>query len=64
MPVPRGKYHGLYIELKRQHGGRIAPEQTAWIEELMKQGYYVAICKGWEAAAKIIIEYLSQKTEE
>lgn len=43
LPVPRGHFHGLYIELKRKRGGRIEPEQTAWLERLMKQGYSVAI---------------------
>ena len=27
LPVPRGKYHGLYIELKRLYGGRVSPAQ-------------------------------------
>lgn len=58
LPVPRGKCHGLFIELKRQRGGRIAPEQTSWLEELMKQGYSVAICKGWKSAADVILNYL------
>lgn len=58
LPVPRGRFHGLYIELKRKRGGRIDPAQTAWLEELMKQGYSVAICHGWEAAAEIILNYL------
>lgn len=63
LPVPRGRFHGLYIELKRRRGGRIEPEQTAWLEELMKQGYSVAICRGWEAAAEIILKYLEGKND-
>lgn len=63
LPVPRGKYHGLYIELKRKRGGRIDPAQMAWIEALMKQGYSVAICKGWETAAEIILNYLEGKDD-
>ena len=27
LPLPRGGYHGLYIEMKRQKNGRISPEQ-------------------------------------
>lgn len=63
LPVPRGHFHGLYIELKRKRGGRIDPAQTAWLEGLMKQGYSVAICKGWEAAVDIILNYLEGKND-
>lgn len=58
LPVPRGGFHGLYIELKRRKGGRITEEQTEWINALAHQGYYTAICKGWEAAAEVIESYL------
>lgn len=61
LPVPRGGFHGLYIELKRLRGSKTSEEQTAWIQELAKQGYCVALCKGWEAAAKMIIDYLERR---
>lgn len=61
LPVARGGCHGLYIELKRQRGGRTSDLQTGWLEALMKQGYQVEVCKGWEAAAKTIIQYLEGK---
>lgn len=60
LPVARGANHGLYIELKRQRGGRISEER---IDGLLKQGYAAAICKGWQEAASVIIDYLRQKTE-
>ena len=63
LPVARGANHGLYIELKRQRGGRISEEQVRWIDGLLKQGYAAAICKGWQEAASVIIDYLRQKTE-
>ena len=34
------------------------------ILRLEKQGYFVALCKGWEAAAKVITEYLTMGGEE
>ena len=58
LPVPHGGYHGLFIELKRQAGGRVSTEQKEWIEKLREQGYRVEVCKGWEAAAEVIKEYL------
>lgn len=58
IPVARGGYHGLYIEMKRTRGGRISAKQAEWCEALMKQGYSVALCYGWEAAAETIMQYL------
>ena len=58
LPVARGQHHGLYIELKRKKGGRTSEKQSAWIDALEKQGYKAVVCLGWEAAAKVILEYL------
>ena len=58
LPVARGKYHGLYIELKRVKGGRVSAAQEEYIEALRKQGYKVAVCFGMEQARDVIIEYL------
>lgn len=63
LPVALGGYHGMYIELKRQKGGRTSPEQERWIEALKKQGYFVALCRGWESAAKLLLFYLSLPPE-
>lgn len=56
-PVARGKYHGLYIELK---AGKNKPteHQREWIAELRAQQYAVAVCYGWEEAAGILEKYL------
>ena len=61
LPVSRGGYHGLYIELKRLRGGKASDLQLAWMDKLMKQGYCVALCKGWEMAAQTIIDYLREE---
>lgn len=58
LPVPRGKYHGLYVELKRVDGGHATKEQLWWLEQLEWQGYAVTICRGWQAASKAIMNYL------
>ncbi len=63
LPVPRGGYHGLFIELKRTQGGEVSPEQTAWLDALRAQGYRAEVCKGWEPAVRVIEEYLKQKEE-
>ncbi len=61
LPVPRGSFHGLYIELKRRKGGRVSPEQAEWLERLSDEGYFCQVCKGWEEAAELIREYLGRK---
>lgn len=58
LPVARQGCHGLYIELKRQKGGRVEKHQLEWLEALKNEGYCVAVCMGWVSAAKLIEEYL------
>lgn len=60
LPVPRGGYHGLFIELKRTKGGRASEEQRAWIRSLKRLGYEAVICRGWEEAAETIKGYLTE----
>lgn len=60
LPVPRGGYHGLYVELKRKEGGKASKEQLWWLEQLDKQGYAVTICRGWVQASQNIIAYLKK----
>lgn len=64
LPVARGGYHGLYIELKRVKGGRVSMAQQGWIAALIAQGYYACVCKGWDEAAHVIKKYLENKTEK
>lgn len=58
LPVSRGGYHGLYIELKRQKGGTVSDEQREWIAALNTQGYKAIICHGAEEAIEQIRGYL------
>lgn len=57
--VPKGQYHGLYIELKRRRGYNITSEQKDWIIKLNRQGYAAAFCFGWEEAWEFIHAYLT-----
>lgn len=63
LPVVRGGYSGLYIELKRIKGGKISPEQKEWAEFLTSQGYMHRFCKGCDEAWAVIINYLNLKNE-
>lgn len=57
LPVARGGYHGLYIELKVK-GGKPSDNQKWWIEQTSKQGYYSVVCWGWVEAKEVIEGYL------
>ena len=62
LPVSRGGYHGLYIELKRQKGGVVSETQKSWLTALAEQGYKAVVCKGAEEAIRTIKEYLWERT--
>ena len=59
LPAPRGIYHGLYIEMKREKTGRLSKEQCEWLLYLNEEGYKAVCCYGADEAIKTIIEYLS-----
>ncbi|MDO5149688.1 MAG: VRR-NUC domain-containing protein [Oscillospiraceae bacterium] len=63
LPVARGEYHGLYIELKY---GKNKPteNQKRWINHLRSQNYKAEVAYGWEEASKIILEYLKSTRVE
>jgi hypothetical protein len=58
LPVSRGTYHALYLELKAP-GGALSPEQSHIHELLRGEGSLVEVVKGkWEAGATMILRYL------
>lgn len=61
LPYPLGQYHGLYIEMKRTQGGKLSDNQKTWLEYLNAQGYLAVVCRGFEQARDIIINYLTGK---
>lgn len=61
LPVARGPWHGLFIELKRQKGGRISEAQRNWLDDLAGQGYCAVVAFGWKEAAQTIEYYLDER---
>ena len=57
LPVARGIYHSLYIELKRRKGGRVSEAQNRRIRRLQKAGNCVCVCKGADEAIEAIKAY-------
>ena len=57
LPVARGGYHGLYIEMKKE-GGRLSNNQKYWIKKLKEQDYNVEVCLGFEEAKNELSKYI------
>lgn len=57
LPVPRGKWAGLWIEMKYGRNKTTA-DQERWIEALGRYGHRVAVCYDWMEAKAVIEEYL------
>lgn len=63
LPVPRGTWHGLFIELKKPKNhkgsaGKATDEQLAMIDALRQQGYGAVVCIGFEEARATVMSYL------
>jgi hypothetical protein len=59
IPVAVGIYHGLFVEMKRQKGGKLSEEQKVWKLILEYLSYKVIIGKGFESAKEQTMEYLN-----
>lgn len=57
LPVPKGKYIGLYIEMKYDKG-RIEKTQKEFLKTAMKYGHFCVVCYGAEEAIRILQEYI------
>lgn len=57
LPSAHGGYMGLYIEMK--YGNNKPTEaQKKWLRALREQGYFTAVCYGWEQAKELLEQYL------
>ena len=59
LPVSRGGYHALYIEMKRQKLGQLSPEQRRWGDLLRAKGNLVVVAKGADRATELLAAYLA-----
>lgn len=60
LPVARGVYHGLAIEMKRAKGGKLSDNQAEWVNALKLQGWQALVCCGQDEAWSAIEQYMSQ----
>lgn len=62
LPAPRGKYHGLWIEMK-VGANKPTPIQSYWLESLSQLGYKTAVCYGAHEAIAAIAAYLTENPQ-
>lgn len=58
LAVPRGRFHGLFVEMKKPRGGVVSDAQKACMEMLSSNDYCVAVCRGFIDAQEAIKGYL------
>ena len=58
LPVPKGPYSGLALEMKRRKGGRISADQQRFLEALRAFKWHVSVCAGAEDAIAVIRWYM------
>lgn len=58
--IPRGEYHGLFIEMKRSNGTEsdVSEPQKEFLDNMNEQGYFAVWCAGHEEAIRVIDEYM------
>jgi hypothetical protein len=63
LPVARGKFHGLYIELKAKNG-KVSENQITWMNKLSQYRNYVRVSFGADDAINILEWYLKLSIHE
>ena len=61
LACPRGRAHGLFVEMKRAAGGRVDKAQQIAMALLESQGYECAVCRGFQAARERIEAYMARE---
>jgi len=62
LPVARGKWHGLFLELKRcDHSNNTTDLQDGWIARLRQFNYCAVVAYGANEAIQAIMSYLAQE---
>jgi len=59
LPVAKGQYHGLWMEMKapKPYRSNVTPEQKDWQQRMRKEGYMARIVYGCEEAIAAIEAY-------
>jgi hypothetical protein len=60
LPVPRGGFHGIWIEFKAAppFDAAVTDSQKEWLSKMKEQGYDAHLAKGVAAALEVLSHYL------
>ncbi len=63
IPIPRGNFHGLWIELKREDEkeAEVSEAQKAWLAFLNLHGHCARVCYGCDSAMETVKRYMNGK---
>lgn len=59
LPVSRGEYHGLYLEMKAEKG-KLSEQQIHWLQALQNQGYKALVAYSFDQAIETLQSYLNE----
>ena len=60
LPVARGGYHGLYVEMKWK-SNKPSSAQRWWLSKLNEGGYLAVVCYGFDEARATLEGYLANR---
>lgn len=58
LAVPKGAYHGLWIEMKNGKAGKVSNKQNDMINVLKEQGYQCEVARSFNEFEGVIRDYL------
>ena len=58
IPIPRGEYASLYIEMKNGKAGVVSEKQKEMITRLREYGNKVVVCRTFEEFCETVEEYI------
>lgn len=58
LPVGRGGFFALFVEMKKRRGGKTRASQQWWIDRLSALGYCARVCRGADEAKDVLLWYL------
>lgn len=58
LACPRGKWHGMFLEMKSDFG-KLSENQEWFLQQAESNGYFTAVAFGYSQARELVEEYLS-----
>jgi hypothetical protein len=59
LPVARGPYHGMFIEMKAGKRGKVSANQEYYLNRLAWNGYRAIVCRDTESAIRAVTNYMT-----